>query len=278
MSKQLDGPLIEQRRVHYIYAVALQDEPGIYVTHTVVNKKGKFYQKHTRGAHGATVGIAAAAGEKGQHLSLYLLEEYLTDNDMDAYHRCIAWQRLAREAGYTLLSAADNRHVDSMNDAEQAHYEALRNEDFLALCSVERDLAPGIIANQRGPRDSTAPHTVRVEVPGATYQALRRIGRERGLNVGELLLANTERMEDIERTVEAMPNLAEVAALRLQLTRYLSLMQAAVMYREVNMFTETELMLSRNMIDSGLTAITEFLSELQRERRTQQSKKDSGRR
>lgn len=251
----LDPTSDSQPQIHHIYALALAGTSYIHVSHTVVDRISKFFTKHEEGRIGATAPMAKEAAQKHNQLSLFLLEDYLTSSDVDAYHRCIAWQQLAVQAGYTPQSAADCRHLARMNDAEHAHYEQLRHCDIRALCSPERDLAPGILARRRGPQNNKKSRTIRVTIPRSDYNTLVKTARVRGFKLPAYLLACA---------IDASPgvDLSEIIALRAELQQALSLIRSVVVRPELTPSDIHELLNASHRISAELATVTQCLTDL----------------
>lgn len=244
-----------QPQIHHIYALALAGTSYIHVSHTVVDRISKFFTKHEEGRIGATAPMAKEAAQKHNQLSLFLLEDYLTSSDVDAYHRCIAWQQLAVQAGYTPQSAADCRHLARMNDAEHAHYEQLRHRDIRALCSPEQDLVPGILARRRGSRRNSSHRSVRVIMPQSTHTDLSKRAACHGLKLSDyLLLCATDASPGVD--------LSEIIALRAELQQALSLIRSVVVRPELTKSDIHELLNASHRISAELATVTQCLTDL----------------
>lgn len=247
-------------KIYYCYATMLPPSLEVHVRCTSVKKPGRFYGKDERGEIGATAKLAGQAREEGTHLSLFLLEERPFESDVDAYHRCIAWQRLFSEAGYALLSDADRRHVERMSEAELAHYEALCDRDVTALCAPERDLTPDILAARRAPRDDEHPHTVRVLIAPELYDVLTKRARTQGKKLPQYLL-------DCAMDAPAVgPDLSIITGYHRDLCRYLTLLRGYARWAEragahspvaVKLLVETS-----RRVCSGMAEVTRLLTEL----------------
>ena len=199
--------------------------------------------------------MAEMALKEGRNLSLFLLEKYSTCNNVDAYHRCIAWQQLAVQAGYTPQSAADCRHLARMNDAEHAHYEQLRHCDIRALCSPEQDLVPGILARRRGSRRNSSHRSVRVIMPCTTHRAISNKARAHGVTVSEyLVICATDASPGVD--------LSEIIAVRSEIQQALSLLRSTVVRPELTPADMRALFDASHTISAALKTVTRCLTDL----------------
>ena len=186
---------------------------------------------------------------------MFLLEKYKTDSGSDAYHRCIAWQKLAVEAGYTPQSPADHRHLSNMNNSELSHYETLRYQDVRALCSPEWDLAPGILARRRGPQNLSKNRSTRVIMPQSTHSNLSKRAACHGLKLSDYLL---------RCATDASPgvDLSEIIALRAELQQALSLIRSVVVRPELTKSDIHALLNASHHISTKLATVTQCLANL----------------
>lgn len=174
---------------YHIYALMLPGTLDVHVHRTTEASPRRLYEQACKGKVPGTTQMAEHVANIGTTLALYHLEDFRAKSGADAYHRCIAWQRLFMDQGYTLQSVTDIEHVQAMTPLEQEYYGGIQTHSIERLCTKSLDLAPSIIAARRGPRSTPSPHSVRVPMTDELYRALEIRARRHGMRPSQYLLS-----------------------------------------------------------------------------------------
>ena len=248
-----------ESKVHKIYAILLEGTACVHVHHATDTQTSRFYKRIESGKISAAADMVDRAKKAGGQVSLYLLEESACEGEVDAYHRCIAWEMLFSREGFVPQSERDRRHIAHPNESELQHYAAIRGRDLNVLCKAERDLVPQILAARRGPRDENAPFCVRLSVPPEAHALLVARARSHGEKLPAYILA-------CAMAEPVGPDLSVVVTYHREVSRYLSLLRGyvakAALAGSLPSAERDELREACRCISDGLQAVARRLAEL----------------